>query len=52
MSMPSMSCICQYIVNSSSEMNSARELESFLLPRSDEDEGGDNDGIPEAPMNK
>lgn len=52
MSMPSMCCICQYIVNSSSEMNSARELESFLLPRSNENEAGDNDGIPEVPMNK
>lgn len=36
-----MSCICQYIVNSSSEMNGGQEMESFLLPRSDENEANE-----------
>lgn len=36
-----MSCICQYIVNSSSEMNSPQELESFLHSRSDETEAAE-----------
>ncbi|KAH8420991.1 hypothetical protein KR222_000626 [Zaprionus bogoriensis] len=44
-----MSCICQYIVNSSPEMNEAQELENILLPGANE-AAGDSVNMPENPI--